>query len=234
MNLYGKQGDVKAFAGSLYGMNPKSIISYPAKFDCDFGKGLFVMDGKVANEKFNNHAVLDISGYTTASKDIIAKVNGVTIPTLTTTGTIATDAATLAVSINENVDGVTASATSANKVAIVSDSDKGVTATLSYDGSDVTESKVSYTSDYTYCGVAVFHQVSYVHCRGMYPKGEIVGCVNDGAIWVTLANSVTPTDCANAYVKADGTFTTESSGNTLAGKFRGSVSDGLAIVDLNK
>lgn len=57
MKLYGNQGDVKAFAGSLYGMNPKTIVTYPTKSeeDIEFGIGLTVgSDGKVGkgNAKF--------------------------------------------------------------------------------------------------------------------------------------------------------------------------------------
>lgn len=50
MKLYGNQeDDVKAFAGSLYGMNPKTIVTYPAGADVDFGKALFIDDGVVSN-----------------------------------------------------------------------------------------------------------------------------------------------------------------------------------------
>lgn len=49
MNLYGNQSDVKALAGMLYGMNPKSVITYPAGAEVAFGRGLFLKDGVVTN-----------------------------------------------------------------------------------------------------------------------------------------------------------------------------------------
>lgn len=51
MNLYGNISDTKALPGMLYGMNPKSVISYPAGDTCSFGKGLFLKDGVVSHTK---------------------------------------------------------------------------------------------------------------------------------------------------------------------------------------
>ena len=59
-----------------------------------------------------------------------------------------------------------------------------------------------------------------------------------GYIWVVLASDVNPSIEASAYVTADGTFTTESSGNTLVGKFKsvkenGTGTEKLALVSLD-
>lgn len=37
MKLYGNQEEQAVFAGMLYGMNPKTVITYPAKEDIPFG-----------------------------------------------------------------------------------------------------------------------------------------------------------------------------------------------------
>lgn len=48
MELYGNQEEQVAFAGMLYGMNPKTVVTYPAKQDIKFGKGVIVNpDGTV-------------------------------------------------------------------------------------------------------------------------------------------------------------------------------------------
>lgn len=51
MNLYGMVSDKKAFAGMLFGMNPKSVVTYIADGVVDYGMGLFAKDGKVKSEK---------------------------------------------------------------------------------------------------------------------------------------------------------------------------------------
>lgn len=51
MNLYGMLSDKKALAGMLFGMNPKSIITYPASTTVAFGKGVFLNNGAVSNTK---------------------------------------------------------------------------------------------------------------------------------------------------------------------------------------
>lgn len=144
MNLYDNVSDTKALAGMLYGMNPKSVITYPASAEIAFGKGIFLdSNGKVSTTK--------------------------------STG--------------------------------------------------------------KYVGVALFHQCE----GGKYYTKDAVACMNDGAIWVVLASSVTPSDGVNAYVKPDGTFTTEASDDgddptvyDLAGKFKSGAESGLALVDLTK
>lgn len=233
MELYGMLSEQKALAGMLFGMNPKSVITYIANGAVNYGMGLFMKDGKVANKKYNNKAVLDLSAYTTSGKDIIAVVNGTTVTTLTTTGTIATDVGTLVASINDEVDGITATASS-NEITIESDNDTGVEVTLEYDGSDVTSTKVTASSDYIYVGVAVFHQDSFKDSRGYYIDQQAVACLNDGNIWVKLATGVSPVDGDTAYVGTDGKFTTSSSGTTQVGKFKSEASDGLALVDISK
>lgn len=144
MNLYDNVSDTKALAGMLYGMNPKSVITYPAGAEIAFGKGLFLdSNGKVSTTK--------------------------------STG--------------------------------------------------------------KYVGVALFHQCE----GGKYYEKDAVACMNDGGIWVVLASSVTPSDGVNAYVKPDGTFTTEANDGAesptaydLAGKFKSGAENGLALVDLTK
>ena len=42
MNLYGNLAEEKAMAGLLYGMNPKTIVSAPAKENIAFGKAVFL------------------------------------------------------------------------------------------------------------------------------------------------------------------------------------------------
>ena len=113
-----------------------------------------------------------------------------------------------------------------------------MTVKLSYDGSDVTSSKVTASSDAVYAGVAVFHQNAFLDSRGCYIPTEAVNVMEKGYIWVVLAAGVEPTVEADAYVTAAGTFTTESSGNTKVGKFKsgketGSNSDLLALVSLD-
>lgn len=233
MELYGNVNDKKAMAGMLFGMNPKSVITYIANGAVNYGLGLFMKDGKVANTKYNNKAVLDLSAYTTASKDIIAVVNGTTVTTLATTGTIADDVNTLVASINNEVDGIIATASS-NKITIESDNDVGVEVTLNYDGSDVTSTKVTASSDYIYVGVAVFHQDSFKDSRGYYIDQQAVACLNDGNIWGVIKSGVSPVDGDTAYVGTDGKFTTSSSGTTQVGKFKSEASDGLALVDISK
>ena len=49
MNLYGQISDEKAVAGLLYGMNPKSVITYVADGEVAYGKALFQKDGTVKN-----------------------------------------------------------------------------------------------------------------------------------------------------------------------------------------
>lgn len=242
MNLYGMLDAEKAMAGLLYGMNPKTIVSVTAKETINFGKGVFFNGARnaVLNGKRANKAVVDLSAYTTASKDIVLEINGVSI-TATTSGTVATDVAAIISDIADDVENVTATAgtgTDAGKIFLVSDVDGELTVKLSYDGSDVTSSKVTASSDAVYAGVAVFHQNAFLDSRGCYIPTEAVNVMEKGYIWVVLAASVEPTVEADAYVTASGTFTTESSGNTKVGKFKsgketGSNSDLLALVSLD-
>ena len=242
MNLYGMLDAEKAMAGLLYGMNPKTIISVPAQEEINFGKAVFLNESKTAlvGGKYNNKATVDLSAYTTASKDIALTINGVTV-TVTTTATIATDVAALVSDINDDVDGVTATAGTggnAGKIFLASDDSTNLDIELVYDGSDVTESKVTASSDCVYAGVAVFHQNAFLNSRGVYVPTEAVNVMEKGYIWVVLASGVTPSVDSNAYVTAAGTFTTESSGNTLVGKFKsgkenGSGDDSLALVALD-
>lgn len=234
MNLYGFMSDIKALAGMLFGMNPKSVITYSAVESVDYGKGLFMADGGVSNKKNDNKAELDVSAYTTASKDIIATINGTAVTTLTTTGVIATDVATLVASINDEVEGVEATAITGNKILVQSLDGKAVDVKLSYDGSDVTSTKVTASSDFVFVGVALFHQSSFEKSVGYYAEKEAVACLEDGYVWVKLDSDVTPKDGDNAYVTANGVFTTSSSSNTLCGKFKSGVENGLALVNINK
>jgi len=242
MNLYGNLDAEKAMAGLLYGANPNTIVSVAAKETINFGKGVFFNGSRnaVLNGKHNNKVVVDLSAYTTASKDITLTVNGVDAD-VTTSGTIATDVASLVADINDDVENVTAVAgtgANAGKITITSDVDAEVTVKVVYDGSDVTSSKATSSSDAVYAGVSVFHQDAFINSRGCYAAQESVAVMEKGYIWVVLADNVTPAIEANAYVTPEGTFTTESSGNTLVGKFKsgketGSNSDSLALVSLD-
>ena len=76
-----------------------------------------------------------------------------------------------------------------------------------------------------------------MNSRGHYVKEEAVNVMEKGYCWVELASGVTPAVEDSAYVTSAGLFTTESSGNTLVGKFKsgaknGSNSDTLALVSL--
>jgi hypothetical protein len=242
MNLYGLLSDEKAMAGMLYGLNPKTIVSIPAGENINFGKGVFLNADKTAvvGGKYNNNAVIDLSAYTTASKDITLTIKGVDIEA-TTTGTIATDVAAIVEDINDDVEGVTAVAgtgADAGKITITSDDSADLGVKLVYDGSDVTSSKVTASSDCVYAGVSVFHQNAFLTVRGLYVKTEAVNVMEHGYIYVALASGVNPTVGATAYVTAAGTFTTESSGNTQVGVFKsaketGSNNDSIALVSLS-
>lgn len=242
MNLYGNLDGEKAMAGLLYGMNPKTIVSAPAKEVINYGKGVFFNGEKnaILNGKHKNKATIDLSAYTTASKDIVLTINGIAIEA-TTSGTIGTDVAGIVEDINDEVSKVTAVAgtsSDAGKIFLTSDDDSEISVELVYDGSDVTSSKVTQTSDAVYAGVSVFHQNAFLNSRGNYIPTEAVNIMEKGYIWAVLASGVTPSPEASAYVKADGTFTTESSGNTLVGKFKsgaenGSGDDSLALVSLD-
>lgn len=242
MNLYGNLDGEKALAGLLYGMNPKTIVSAVAKEVINFGKGVFLNGGRTAllNGKHNNKATVDLSAYTTASKDIVLEINGVSISAMTT-GTIATDVAAIVADIADDVDGVTATAgtsSDAGKIFLVSDDDSELDVKLTYDGSDATASKVTETSAAIYAGVSVFHQDAFIASRGCYVPQEAVAVMEKGYIWVALASGVTPTVDADAYVTSAGTFTTSSSGNTKVGKFKsekenGANGDSLALVSLD-
>ena len=242
MNLYGNLDAEKAMAGMLYGVNPNTIVTFKGKETINFGKGVFLNGSKdaVLNGKHNNKATIDLSAYTTASKDIVLTINGIDVD-VTTSGTIATDVASLVSDINDDVEGVTAVAgtsSDAGKIFLTSDDDSELDIKLIYDGTDATASKVTETSQAVYAGVAVFHQTSTIGSRGCYVPKDAVAVMEKGYIWVVLASGVTPAIEANAYVTAAGTFTTESSGNTLVGKFKsakeaGSNSDELALVSLD-
>lgn len=242
MELYGNLDGEKALAGLLYGINPKTIVSIVAKEVVNFGKAVFLNGAKDAllNGKHKNKATIDLSAYTTASKDIALTINGVEV-TVTTTGTIATDVASLVSDIADDVDGVTAVAgtsSDAGKIFLTSDDDSELSVKVVYDGSDVTTSKATLSSDAVYAGVSVFHQNAFLNSRGCYIPTEAVNVMKKGYIWVALASGVTPSVEANAYVNANGEFTTESSGNTLVGKFKsvkenGAGSDSLALVSLD-
>lgn len=242
MNLYGLLSDEKAMAGMLYGLNPKTIVSIPAGENINFGKGVFLNADKTAlvGGKYNNKAVIDLSAYTTASKDITLTIKGVDI-TATTTGVIATDVAAIVEDINDDVDGVTAVAGTggdAGKITVTSDDSADLGVELVYDGSDVTDSKVTASSDCVYAGVSVFHQNAFLTVRGLYVKTEAVNVMEHGYIYVALASGVNPTVGADAYVTAAGTFTTSSSGNTKVGVFKsaketGSNDDDIALVSLD-
>jgi hypothetical protein len=242
MNLYGFLSDEKAMAGMLYGMNPKTIVSAPAGENIHYGKGVFFNAEKTAllGGKYNNKAVIDLSAYTTASKDIEITINGVEI-TATTSGTIATDVAGIVADIASDVEGVTAVAGTgddAGKITITSDDSSALSITLVYAGSDVTSSKVTASSDCVYAGVSVFHQNAFLNVRGLYVETEAVNVMEKGYIYVALASGITPTIDATAYVTSDGTFTTESSGNTQVGVFKsgvetGSNNDSIALVSLD-
>lgn len=242
MNLYGMLDAEKAMAGLLYGINPKTIVSAIGKEIINFGKGVFFNGAKDAllNGKHKNKATIDLSAYTTASKDIVLTINGVDI-TATTSGTIATDVTGIVSDINDDVSKVTAVAGTsgdAGKIFLTSDDDAEITVKLVYDGSDVTSSKVTQTSEAVYAGVSVFHQNAFLDSRGCYVPSEAVNVMEKGYIWVVLASDVNPSIEASAYVTADGTFTTESSGNTLVGKFKsvkenGTGTEKLALVSLD-
>ena len=238
MELYGMLSEQKALAGLLYGMNPKTIVSAPAKEEIDFGKGVFLNGDKTAllNGKHANKATVDLSAYTTASKNIVLVINGVKIEA-TTTGTIANDVAGIVADIEidvENVSVTVGTSADANKLFLVSDDDSELEVTLSYDGSDVTSSKVSASSDAVYAGVSVFHQNSFKDSRGCYIAKEAVNVMEAGYIWVKLATGVSPAVGADAYVTKDGEFTTSSSGNTKVGTFKSGAESGLALVDIVK
>lgn len=241
MELYGNLDSEKAMAGLLYGMNPKTIVSIPASETINFGKAVFLNAEKTAlvGGKYNNKAVIDLSAYTTASKDITLTIKGVDI-TATTTGVIATDVTAIVEDINDDVEGVTAVAgtgADAGKITVTSDDSADLGVELVYDGSDVTSSKVTATSDCVYAGIAVFHQNAFINSRGCYVAKEAVNVMEKGYVCGALASGVTPTVEASAYVTAEGLFTTSSSGNTLVGKFKsgaeaGPDSDALALVSL--
>ena len=241
MNLYGNLNDEVAISGMLYGVNPKTIVSIPAGETINFGKAVFLNGERtvVLNGKHNNKATVDLSAYTTASKVIKLTINGVDT-TVTTTATIATDVAALVSDINDDVEGVTAVAGTsgdAGKIFLTSDDDSELDITLIYDGTDATSSKVTETSQAVYAGVSVFHQNAFMDSRGCYVKHEAVNVMEKGYCWIELANGVTPTVEASAYVTSAGLFTTESSGNTLVGKFKSGAKNGsnsatLALVSL--
>ena len=241
MNLYGNLSDEAAMAGMLYGMNPKTIVSIPASETINFGKADFLNAEKTAlvGGKYNNKAVIDLSAYTTASKDITLIIKGVEIEA-TTSGVIATDVAAIVEDINDDVEGVTAGAGTggdAGKITVTSDDSADLGVELVYDGSDVTSSKVTASSDCVYAGVSVFHQNAFINSRGCYVAKEAVNVMEKGYVWGALASGVNPTVEASAYVNTAGLFTTESSGNTLVGKFKsgaknGSNSDSLALVSI--
>ena len=226
MNLYGNLKDEVAISGMLYGMNPKTIVSIPAGEKINFGKAVFLNGDKnaVMAGKYQNHATIDLSAYTT----------------VTTSGTIATDVAKIVEDIANDIEGVTAVAgteTDAGKIFLSSDDGKDLTVKITYDGSNVTSSKVTLSADGVYAGVAVFHQNAFMNSRGHYVKEEAVNVMEKGYCWVELASGVTPAVEDSAYVTSAGLFTTESSGNTLVGKFKsgtknGSNSDTLALVSL--
>ena len=126
MELYGMLSEQKALAGLLYGMNPKTIVSAPAKEEIDFGKGVFLNGDKTAllNGKHANKATVDLSAYTTASKDIVLVINGVKIEA-TTTGTLADDVAGIVADIESDVENVSVTVgtgADANKLFLVSTS----------------------------------------------------------------------------------------------------------------
>lgn len=241
MNLYGNLADEAAIAGMLYGMNPKTIVSIPASEKINFGKAVFLNAEKTAlvGGKYNNKAVIDLSAYTTASKDIVLTIKGVDIKA-TTSGTVATDVAAIVEDINGDVEGVTAVAgteANAGKITVTSDDSADLGVKLVYDGSDATSTKVTASSDCVYAGIAVFHQNAFINSRGCYVAKEAVNVMEKGYVWGALASGVTPTVEASAYVTTAGLFTTESSGNTLVGKFKsgvksGSNSDSLALVSI--
>lgn len=238
MELYGMLSEQKALAGLLYGMNPKTIVSAPAKEEIDFGKGVFLNGDKTAllNGKHANKATVDLSAYTTASKNIVLVINSVKIEA-TTTGTIANDVAGIVADIESDVENVSVTvgaSSDANKLFLVSDNDSELEVTLSYDGSDVTSSKVSASSDAVYAGVSVFHQNSFKDSRGCYIAKEAVNVMEAGYIWVKLATGVSPAVGADAYVTKDGEFTTSSSGNTKVGTFKSGAENDLALVDIVK
>ena len=241
MNLYGNLSDEAAMAGMLYGVNPKTIVSIPASETINFGKAVFLNAEKTAlvGGKYNNKAVIDLSAYTTASKDITLTIKGVDIEA-TTSGVIATDVAAIVEDINDDVEGVTAVAGTggdAGKITVTSDDSADLGVKLVYDGSDVTSSKVTASSDCVYAGVAVFHQNAFINSRGCYVAKEAVNVMEKGYVYGALASGVTPTPEASAYVTTSGLFTTSSSGTTLVGKFKsgakaGPNSDALALVSL--
>ena len=242
MNLYGLLSEEKSMAGMLYGLNPKTIVSIPAGVNINFGRGVFLNAEKTAlvAGKNSNKAVIDLSAYTTASKDISLTINGVEI-TSTTSGTIADDVAEIVADISDDVENVTAvagSGANAGKITVTSDDSSSLSIALVYDGSDVTSSKVTLSSDCVFAGVSVFHQNAFLDSRGLYIKTEAVNVMEKGYIYVALADGVAPSVGDVAYVTSAGTFTTESSGNTEAGVFKsiaetGSNSDSIALVSLN-
>lgn len=61
MNLYGNMSDQPAVAGMLYGMNPKSVISYPAGATVDYGKGCFLDSGAVTNAQSSSEPFVGVA-----------------------------------------------------------------------------------------------------------------------------------------------------------------------------
>lgn len=237
MELYGMLSEQKALAGLLYGMNPKTIVSAPAKEEIDFGKGVFLNGDKTAllNGKHANKATVDLSAYTQSPGDVVLVINGVRIDDITP-GADANEVS-LVNGVNSDVTNVSATVgtgADANKLFLVSDDDSELEVTLSHDGSDVTSSKVSTSSDAIYAGVSVFHQNSFKDSRGCYIAKEAVNVMEAGYIWVKLATGISPAVGADAYVTKDGEFTTSSSGNTKVGTFKSGAENGLALVDIVK
>jgi hypothetical protein len=241
MNLYGLLSDEKAMAGMLYGLNPKTIVSIPAGEKINYGKGVFLNGDKTAvvAGKYNNNAVVDLSA-TLQEARISLTINGTAV-TATTSGTIADDVAAIVADIADDVEGVTAVAgtgANAGKILLSSDNGKDLDIKLVNDGSDVTSSKVTLSSDCVYAGVSVFHQNAFLNVRGLYVETETVNIMEKGYIYVALASDVNPVIGETAYVTSAGTFTTESSGNTQVGVFKsaketGSNNDSIALVSLD-
>lgn len=61
MELYGFVSDTKAIPGLLYGVNPKSVITYSADGEVEFGLGLFAKDGQVKNEKAEGYTFAGVA-----------------------------------------------------------------------------------------------------------------------------------------------------------------------------
>lgn len=242
MKLYGDMD--AAYAGLIFGVTPKDIVSRPTWDAVEYGQPVFAVgDGSVTASAANNKATVTLG--TVAANDAIAlNIKGfdgedfaveLTAPSAVSAEVTAAVVEAVNASPAARANKVFASSSAAGTVVLTGENAYDLTVSGSVGSNNVT---VAYASTLFFAGVVVAHQRSYKDYRAGYKLTDTVNVLEKGKLYAQVADGVSPRDGEAAYVK-DGKFTNVSTGATDVGAyFRGSLvstpyGDAVALVEVN-